>query len=677
MEGLGDFGDSLMIDLDNRNPIPLLQEDFDIDTWLTLSTFTAPAAAASEFIPEIPISNNFNSNIDVSTTLPTYDLGQAGVDDYTLTKEQTDLLSFIEAFPFNTQEGYPLQLQDLAAPPPVSEPSPSSHASNSRQELTEQSVILERYVRASSEDESEAPFSAIERHISNQTAMSPHATSSESPIALETTRFVGFEVDPTAEYDVTDGSSLCSNTSNVSHISRANCLRILGRLSIDVDIPESQTPNRTPSICSIRSSSSLTSDACSIRTSTTSTSSRAPSRRKRTMTNSHKISRRTSKSENRFFCTFCGTSFSTKSTWKRHEESIHLMLKTWTCSPHGIFVSMQPKNVLGTGAAKALECGYNTCWFCNIDKDATNIPFSFGQMHNLQTSRDVPDKFTSMTCFSLEQHCFSHPNARTCHENSVAEKTFIRFDHFARHLRDAHNIDGLKTTFEANHESKEDPLHGVFQVLPGPANSRCGFCGETFSTWSDRVHHISHEFWWKKRRMEEWTGDWGFDREWMARLQDARLPEDFTGGGGSESPEAMMVGTGDDGRMQLDIIPRPGTPSPMEIIGKPPTSILDTIEAFQQENLEPGPLRESSRHGRFPCVVPGCQKSFCLRKDLQRHHKTIHATNKPEFCCPVPDCKRYVNGFTRKDNLKYHIMQLHIDPNAPCFGAMQKILKAL
>ncbi|EGX51423.1 hypothetical protein AOL_s00054g122 [Orbilia oligospora ATCC 24927] len=678
MEGLGDFGDSLMTDFDNRNHIPLLPEDFDIDTWLTLSTFTAPLPE-SELIPEvnIPISNNFNSDLelDASNTLqPAYDLGQAGVDNYTLTKEQSDLLSFIEAFPFNTQEGYPLQLEDLGGPLAVSENSPSSHASNSRQEIPEPSVILERYVNASSEDESEAPFSAIERHISNHTGMSPHANGPESPISLEITRFMGFEADPMVDYDATDGSSLCSNTSNVSHMSRANCLRALGRLAIDADFPITQTPNRTPSICSIRSSSSLASDACSIRTSTTSTSSRAPSRRKRTMTNNHKTSRRASKSENRFFCTFCGTSFSTKSTWKRHEESIHLMLKTWTCSPHGIIVSMQPKNVLGVNATKALECGYNTCWFCNIDKETTNVPFSFGQNHSLQTSRDVPDRFTSMTCFSLEQHCFSHPNSRTCHENSVAEKTFIRFDHFARHLRDAHNIDGLKTTFEASHESKEDPLHGVFQVLPGPANSRCGFCGETFSTWSDRVHHISHEFWWKKRKMEEWTGDWGFDREWMDRLQDARLPEDFTSSGRSESPEAIVAG--EDGRMMLDEIPRPATPLLVEV-GKPPTSIMDTIEARQLENLEPGPLRESSRTGRFPCIVPGCYKSFCLRKDLQRHHKTIHAANKPEFCCPVPDCKRFVNGFTRKDNLKYHIMQLHIDPNAPCFGAMQKILKGL
>ncbi|KAF3091524.1 hypothetical protein TWF569_011356 [Orbilia oligospora] len=587
MEGLGDFGDSLMTDFDNRNPIPLLPEDFDIDTWLTLSTFTAPLPE-SELIPEIniPISNNFNSDLelDASNTLqPAYDLGQAGVDNYTLTKEQSDLLSFIEAFPFNTQEGYPLQLQDLGGPLAVSENSPSSHASNSRQEIPEPSVILERYVNASSEDESEAPFSAIERHISNHTVMSPHATGPESPISLEITRFVGFEADPMVDYDATDGSSLCSNTSNVSHMSRANCLRALGRLAIDADFPITQTPNRTP-------------------------------------------------------------------------------------------MSMQPKNVLGVNATKALECGYNTCWFCNIDKETTNVPFSFGQNHSLQTSRDVPDRFTSMTCFSLEQHCFSHPNSRTCHENSVAEKTFIRFDHFARHLRDAHNIDGLKTTFEANHESKEDPLHGVFQVLPGPANSRCGFCGETFSTWSDRVHHISHEFWWKKRKMEEWTGDWGFDREWMDRLQDARLPEDFTNSGRSESPEAIIAG--EDGRMMLDEIPRPATPLLVEV-GKPPTSIMDTIEARQLENLEPGPLRESSRTGRFPCVVPGCYKSFCLRKDLQRHHKTIHAANKPEFCCPVPDCKRFVNGFTRKDNLKYHIMQLHIDPNAPCFGAMQKILKAL
>ncbi|KAF3933078.1 hypothetical protein ABW20_dc0108798 [Dactylellina cionopaga] len=686
-DGLGNLttGDNLMLDYSDTNPIQLGPEDFDIDSWL--STFTNLQGAPEQLVSATQISNTNNllsrpADISISSGIPTYGIAPPTAQDYTLTTGQDDLLSFIESFPFNPEQlqfdpyNIHSQLPEVGDVPSLSEPSPSSRDSRTEApEIPEQSVILERYMNASSEDEFEVPFSAIEQHIQRLGSMSP--TFPNSPVSLENTKFTGFEVQNT-EYDRADTCSVQTNSSNVSYISRANCLQELGPLSIDEEktmICGLPAYSRSASICSFRSSSSIASDACSVRTySTTSTSSRAPSRRKRTMTNNHKLSRKSAKAENSFFCTFCGTSFSTKSTWKRHEESIHLMLKTWTCSPKGVMVSMSSNSVVKANSQKADS--YKTCWFCSIDRDTPNVPFSFGQNHNLQTARDVPDRYTSMTCFSLEQHCFSHPNARTCHDNSLAEKTFIRFDHFARHLRDAHNIDGLKTTFEATHESPDDPLHGVFQVLPGPQHSRCGFCGETFSSWSDRIHHVSHEFWWKKRKMEEWNGDWGFDQEWMERLQDARLPEEFT------SPLSVTNSTGADmeAKMQIDGIPRPGTPL-LLAEQKPLVSPMSEVEKWQPLVLESGPLRDGMMEGRFtgrfPCTVTGCHKSFCLRKDLQRHHRTIHATEKPEYMCPVLECKRHSHGFSRKDNLKYHIMQLHINPEAPCFAQMQKILKTL
>ncbi|KAF3919159.1 hypothetical protein ABW21_db0208949 [Orbilia brochopaga] len=688
-------GDAYMPDYSgiNLDQIQVGSEDFDIDTWLA-SFDSSPSQPLESLVPEASIAAfdpNVYGNLNFAPLqqfqplpqVPENDIGlQTGADDFTPANGWLSLLDpFIDPLqPNQIHQEALAQLPELGLGdvPVLDDTSTPSSIAQPPVGVSETSVILDRYVKAHSEDESEAPFAAIERNIKRLDSMSPNFPSQPT-----------FEPQPTniQDPDRTDTISTKSNVSNVSWASRQNCLQNLGPLAIDEpDSPAYYStgyPSRAASICSLRSSSSRASDACSINTfaSANSASSRAPSRRKRTMTNNHKPSRKSTKSDNRFFCTFCGTSFSTKSTWKRHEESIHLMLKTWTCSPNGVKVSMPPfashhNPTSSTDDASNSSHRYETCWFCNIDRDSTSdIPFSFGDtIPNTAAQATIPNNYVSMTTHALEQHCFAHQNARTCHENSPAEKTFIRFDHFVRHLRDAHGIDGLKMNFDGS-DKPSDPLHGTFQVLAGPTRSRCGFCGETFTHWADRVHHLSHEFWWKARRMEDWTGDWGFDEEWMRRLQDARLPEKFAE---SPVPATGTTGVASDAMPQPPI-DRPTTPMALALFAAPGKSMsfMDTLDQLHAMNVEPGDLRESSRTGRFPCTVSGCHKAFCLRKDLQRHHRTIHAADKPEFLCPVPTCKRYIHGFTRKDNLKYHIMQLHIDRNAPCFNAMQKILKTL
>ncbi|KAK6354668.1 hypothetical protein TWF696_003808 [Orbilia brochopaga] len=691
-------GDAYMPDYSgvNVDQLQVGSEDFDIDTWLasfdplasqTLDSLGSQASIAPYIDPSIYGGVHFapTQQFEPLPQVPENDISpQANVDDFTPANGWLSLLDpFTDPLQPNLNQIYPeaqlpeLEVGDL---PNLDESSTPSSVAQPTAPIPETSVILERYVKAHSEDESEAPFAAIERNIKRLDSMSPNFPSQPT-----------FDIGPSnvQDHDRTDTVSTKSNISNVSWASRANCLQNLGPLAIDIDGPDSPAyystgvPSRAASICSLRSSSSRASDACSINTfaSANSASSRAPSRRKRTMTNNHKPSRKSTKSDNRFFCTFCGTSFSTKSTWKRHEESIHLMLKTWTCSPNGVKVSMTPfashhNSTDDTSNPTSTTHNYQTCWFCNIDRDSTSdIPFSFGDAKPSTTAQStIPNHYVSMTSHALEQHCFAHQNARTCHENSPAEKTFIRFDHFVRHLRDAHGIDGLKMTFDGS-EKPSDPLHGTFQVLAGPTRSRCGFCGESFTHWADRVHHLSHEFWWKHRRMEDWHGDWGFDEEWMRRLQDARLPEKFA----EAAPSAPTTTADTADAAAVAPLDRPTTPMASAIFAAPGKSLsfMETLDQLHAMNVEPGELRESSRTGRFPCTVAGCHKAFCLRKDLQRHHRTIHAADKPEFLCPVPTCKRYIHGFTRKDNLKYHIMQLHIDRNAPCFGAMQKILKSL
>lgn len=301
---------------------------------------------------------------------------------------------------------------------------------------------------------------------------------------------------------------------------------------------------------------------------------------------------------------------------------------------------------------------------------------------------------------------------------------------------------------------------GCYTVLPGPTKSRCGFCNEQFINWSDRVHHLAHEFHYGKRTMEEWRGDWGFDEYWMSRIQDARQPEVFSGaviaaeireresvaigiaaqldigvnvnagngGGGGAGmfsgfdagvPVPVAMGRGgsfsgssaSDAPGEIEEILRPGTPAlvPQERSGhgrgiqgscvlkiRPWPAGESTLHALAQQRdtphipghagaygmvIDPELEHDASRDithtrftHRFTCDFKGCGRGFCLRKDLIRHKQTIHANDKPEFFCPVENCKRNIRGFSRKDNLRYHIVQLHGEKIARGWEAVEKAL---
>ncbi|KAH7406016.1 hypothetical protein DE146DRAFT_650488 [Phaeosphaeria sp. MPI-PUGE-AT-0046c] len=69
-------------------------------------------------------------------------------------------------------------------------------------------------------------------------------------------------------------------------------------------------------------------------------------------------------------------------------------------------------------------------------------------------------------------------------------------------------------------------------------------------------------------------------------------------------------------------------------------------------------------NGKFVCDAEECGgQTFARPAELRRHHTTLHATNKPNFWCHVPTCRRGIRGrggaFHRKDKLAAHIQSMH------------------
>ncbi|KGY15536.1 hypothetical protein PABG_11528 [Paracoccidioides brasiliensis Pb03] len=163
-----------------------------------------------------------------------------------------------------------------------------------------------------------------------------------------------------------------------------------------------------------------------------------------------------------FQCTFCADSFTTKYDWQRHEKSLHLALDKWTCTPQGGAISLN---------------GAIVCAFC---------------------------KGTNPDIDHLEAHNFI-----ACQEKSIHERTFYRKDHLTQHLRLMHSV--KFSSWMENWKSATTEI-----------KSRCGFCSSTFTTWKDRVEHLSAHFK-AGTDMSQWKGDWGFE-PFVQRLVENSIP---------------------------------------------------------------------------------------------------------------------------------------------------------
>ncbi|KAJ9667676.1 hypothetical protein H2201_002211 [Coniosporium apollinis] len=166
-----------------------------------------------------------------------------------------------------------------------------------------------------------------------------------------------------------------------------------------------------------------------------------------------------------FQCTFCTDTFKSKYDWSRHEKSLHLSLEKWICAPLGDVIT-------------CVETGRKKCVFCDV----------------LDPS---------------PEHLQNH-NHDACEEKGLDARTFYRKDHLRQHLRLMH---GCKMT-----ESMESWKAEVTTI-----DSRCGFCGQTFTKWQDRNDHLAKEFR-NGAKMKDWKGCRGLPPQVAALVTSAMPP---------------------------------------------------------------------------------------------------------------------------------------------------------
>ncbi|THV76782.1 hypothetical protein D6D28_00824 [Aureobasidium pullulans] len=164
-------------------------------------------------------------------------------------------------------------------------------------------------------------------------------------------------------------------------------------------------------------------------------------------------------------CTFCTDTFTTKYDWQRHEKTLHLSLEKYICCPLG-------PETLDPATGKTI------CAYC---------------------CEPEPSK----------DHIESH-NHRQCLDKGFEGRTFYRKDHLRQHLR-------------LVHESKLLPHMEGWKTNLTNVNSRCGFCNQRFSIWSERNDHLAAHFK-NGARMSDWKGCRGLDPPIAALVNSAMPP---------------------------------------------------------------------------------------------------------------------------------------------------------
>jgi hypothetical protein len=170
--------------------------------------------------------------------------------------------------------------------------------------------------------------------------------------------------------------------------------------------------------------------------------------------------------QKKFQCTFCTDTFTTKYDWTRHELSLHLPLKRYICCA---FSAVQ----------QCPDTGSQICAYCGLASPTA-------------------------------EHTASHNHHQYCQSREPDARIFLRKDHLRQHLQSVHECDMLP--------------HMDYWLLEAVwINSRCGFCGQRFTMWSDRNQHIASHYK-SGYHMGMWKGCRGLDCAVSAQVTAAMPP---------------------------------------------------------------------------------------------------------------------------------------------------------
>lgn len=274
------------------------------------------------------------------------------------------------------------------------------------------------------------------------------------------------EHEPASVTDIAHAVATTTRTQDFNSINSATDSRKQSRHSSSR--ASSQSGKMAPSVSSLETSRSSASNGSSALSHGSLGSFRSVAkkerRRQRTVPLALDSSRNTASRP--FQCTFCTDAFKSKYDWSRHEKSLHLSLEKWICAPLGSMVT-DP------------AAGIQKCVYCD-------------------------------TLSPSAEHVETHNHAE-CQDKGLGARTFYRKDHLRQHLRLVH---GCPLT---------DSMSSTWCIDLSHITSRCGFCSQTFTAWSERADHLSKHFR-NGAQMKDWKGDWGFDDVTSSQVANAMPP---------------------------------------------------------------------------------------------------------------------------------------------------------
>jgi len=108
-----------------------------------------------------------------------------------------------------------------------------------------------------------------------------------------------------------------------------------------------------------------------------------------------------------------------------------------------------------------------------------------------------------------QEHLETH-NHQACEDKGMEARTFYRKDHLRQHLRLVHGCQLIKSM-----ESWKSEANFI--------KSRCGFCAQNFTSWTERCDHIAKHFR-NGSKMMDWKGCRGLDPDVANFVTNAMPP---------------------------------------------------------------------------------------------------------------------------------------------------------